>query len=496
MVFNGHDHDYERSEVNGVAYIVTGGYGAPLYPQSGSSTYSKFFASVNHFCVVDITGASLTMTVINSTGGTVETVSRTSTGPPVSYIVAPANGETIIAPAYTIQGRAAAPAPNTGIRNVEVSLDGGQTWHAADGATDWSYTWNVTARGNYTIKTRATDLSGGLETTGDSKSVTVSRTPSPELQHYSWDLWLSGGNCGSCHVPPNKFMGQDYRRDSRFCISCHNGTSIAHDKPLHGDTHRILADITAAGKTPVYGNITAGEYNNQPFSRLVGGNKISCVTCHNTMSKTEDSGRTREMTTTVDNRTYTVQWGGWAGSGYLIPRVYRDTSLWGATKYSKSVKRYIVNPSEYTYDENAGTITFASPQNPAAYIYVTLDYPYLRAGTKENALCSDCHTQTTHKGLNCLVCHQEHGSDNIAGIRKTIRTTDRTEKAVAFLRYTGSGSFADSSGALDGICEVCHTQTLYYRRDGSGAANHANGNNYSRSNCVYCHKHENGFSSN
>ena len=72
LVFTGHDHDYERSAADGVTYIVTGGFGAPLYDQFRYSPYSKYFASVHHFCVVDVSGASLTVTVTDGSGGTVE----------------------------------------------------------------------------------------------------------------------------------------------------------------------------------------------------------------------------------------------------------------------------------------------------------------------------------------------------------------------------------------------------------------------------------------
>jgi len=50
IVFNGHDHSYERSYVNGVFYIVTGGGGAPLYEQERASPYSLVFHSAYHFC--------------------------------------------------------------------------------------------------------------------------------------------------------------------------------------------------------------------------------------------------------------------------------------------------------------------------------------------------------------------------------------------------------------------------------------------------------------
>lgn len=53
VVFTGHDHHYERSEVNGIAYFVVGGGGAPLYPQARKSEASKVFAPVYHFSVLE-----------------------------------------------------------------------------------------------------------------------------------------------------------------------------------------------------------------------------------------------------------------------------------------------------------------------------------------------------------------------------------------------------------------------------------------------------------
>ena len=96
----------------------------------------------------------------------------------------------------------------------------------------------------------------------------------------------------------------------------------------------------------------------------------------------------------------------------LLRQVYRDSSLWSGPTYIKDRKAYIVDPSEYAYDEAAGTITFGAQQDPTSYIYVTLDYPYLRVSNYGNRLCLDCHTETTHQGANCMVCHTAHGSGN------------------------------------------------------------------------------------
>jgi len=59
IVFNGHNHDYERSVANGVTYIVTGGGGAPLYPKAHDNPASVYFASVYHFVQITLSGDTL-----------------------------------------------------------------------------------------------------------------------------------------------------------------------------------------------------------------------------------------------------------------------------------------------------------------------------------------------------------------------------------------------------------------------------------------------------
>jgi 3',5'-cyclic AMP phosphodiesterase CpdA len=54
-VFSGHDHMYERSTVNGVKYVVTGGGGAPLYSVPGD-WWTEESGSVLHYVVVDVEG--------------------------------------------------------------------------------------------------------------------------------------------------------------------------------------------------------------------------------------------------------------------------------------------------------------------------------------------------------------------------------------------------------------------------------------------------------
>ena len=68
------------------------------------------------------------------------------------------------------------------VAGVEVSTDGGATWHLANGTTSWSYQWQVGAAGSVTIKSRAIDDSGNLETPSAGVGVTVSNLcPCPTL---------------------------------------------------------------------------------------------------------------------------------------------------------------------------------------------------------------------------------------------------------------------------------------------------------------------------
>ncbi|AKG23983.1 hypothetical protein IJ00_24135 [Calothrix sp. 336/3] len=56
---------------------------------------------------------------------------------------------------------------------VEVSVDGGNTWHPANGRGNWSYDWTPATLGTVTIKSRAVDDSGNLQTPGTSVTLNV-----------------------------------------------------------------------------------------------------------------------------------------------------------------------------------------------------------------------------------------------------------------------------------------------------------------------------------
>ena len=106
--------------------------------------------------------------------GLVPAIQSTDYSPPTSTIISPAagasfpNGTTV-----TIAGTAV-DAGGGVVGEVEVSVDGGLTWHPAIGRENWTYTWTTNEVGPVTIKSRAVDDSGNLET--PSAGVTVSLT--------------------------------------------------------------------------------------------------------------------------------------------------------------------------------------------------------------------------------------------------------------------------------------------------------------------------------
>jgi hypothetical protein len=102
FVFNGHDHDYERSKPirnfqtgsqdgalaqagagdipvaeSGTVYIVAAGAGAPLYGVDSSCYHTHFTESVANYVIVDVSGRTLTLTAYRLDGSVLDTFTYT-----------------------------------------------------------------------------------------------------------------------------------------------------------------------------------------------------------------------------------------------------------------------------------------------------------------------------------------------------------------------------------------------------------------------------------
>ena len=92
---------------------------------------------------------------------------------PASSISFPANGASLnVGNLVTISG-SALDAGGGVVGGVEVSVDGGATWHPANGRETWSYAWTPTSTGTKTLRARATDDSANIGATSAAINVTV-----------------------------------------------------------------------------------------------------------------------------------------------------------------------------------------------------------------------------------------------------------------------------------------------------------------------------------
>ncbi|HEY5807007.1 MAG TPA: DUF4082 domain-containing protein, partial [Povalibacter sp.] len=127
-------------------------------------------ATVNLFADMNVQPATLQT-------GLVAASASTDTIAPTVTINSPAAGASIPQGSVTISGTASDSGGVVG--GVEVSVDGGTTWHPAIGRGTWTYSWTPTATGPTTIRVRAVDDSGNLPATPGTVSITVTPAVCP-----------------------------------------------------------------------------------------------------------------------------------------------------------------------------------------------------------------------------------------------------------------------------------------------------------------------------
>jgi hypothetical protein len=84
---------------------------------------------------------------------------------PAVTIASPANGAQVVNGAAVTVAGTAVDAGGGRVAGVEVSTDGGATWHPADGTSGWTYTFSSSGAGSQVVKARAIDDSGNIEPT-------------------------------------------------------------------------------------------------------------------------------------------------------------------------------------------------------------------------------------------------------------------------------------------------------------------------------------------
>jgi predicted phosphodiesterase len=77
VVFQGHNHNYQRAERKGIVYITTGGAGAPLYPVGDLTPETKFAREVHHYVRVHVSGQTWTLEAVDWNGNVIDRFQRT-----------------------------------------------------------------------------------------------------------------------------------------------------------------------------------------------------------------------------------------------------------------------------------------------------------------------------------------------------------------------------------------------------------------------------------
>jgi hypothetical protein len=69
-----------------------------------------------------------------------------------------------------------------------------------------------------------------------------------------------------------------------------------------------------------------------------------------------------------------------------------------------------------------------------------------------------------------------------------VNKTTGEHRPVKLFDKTGTNSFADGDTTYNGVCEVCHTQTIFHTNNASSDHTH-----YAANNCMLCHSHTEGL---
>jgi len=187
---------------------------------------------------------------------------------PSSTISSPAPGASLPAGAAVTVTGTATDAGGGVVGGVEVSVDGGATWHPASGRGSWSYSWTPSASGPATIRSRAVDDSGRLEMPSAGVTVTIgtagtvtptataTRTPAPGTFACPCSLWNNEVGPALANDPDTASveLGVRLRADVdgqitglRFYKGVQNtGT---HTGRLWTATGQLLSTVTFSGET-------------------------------------------------------------------------------------------------------------------------------------------------------------------------------------------------------------------------------------------------------
>lgn len=314
----------------------------------------------------------------------------------------------------------------------------------------------ATVSGSTTIVTPANHGDGSVEVQGAAITnyTAATKTCSTATCHGgATPVWnnLATGACGSCHNALSTTGG----------VITSNGHN-AHFNAAYGPA--LAANTTnSCAVCHVYTTDTSATHDNGSVDLNAGFNKTgTCTGCHN-QSVTWTGGRIacESCHSTAGGALSVI-------NGLTAPA----KTLAASTGHGRS---------------GINQACTACHDNTSSHISTALGttkrlLPGLTGAA--NTECNYCHTNAAvvtpahlnmqvHVGIGstCAACHDPHGSNNANMVAAKVNNT-----AVSF----GGTDFVNSTGT--GVCQVCHTTTLYYK---AGVAE----TNHPATGCLSCHAH-------
>ena len=178
---------------------------------------------------------------------------------PVSVIASPAHNASVLKGIpVTITGTAT---DNNTVAGIEISVDGGTTWHVASGTSQWSYTFTPATTGNITVKCRGFDDSGNMETAGTVPSsnaiqLNVINTTAPEDGPGGPILVISKSSNPFSRYPVEMLRAEGLNEFTAMDISAVNPTVLNNydvillgEMPLQASEVSMFSDWVNAGGT-------------------------------------------------------------------------------------------------------------------------------------------------------------------------------------------------------------------------------------------------------
>ncbi len=182
--------------------------------------------------------------------GLVGATASTDTTAPVSTILTPTAGASVSAnTSVTVTGTATDSGGGV-VGGVEVSVDGGSTWHPAAGRGTWSYTWSPATAATLVIKSRAADDSGNVETPSAGTTIIVKAQACP------CTVWPASATPGSPSIndPDAVNLGTKFTSDVKGLVSAvrfykGTGNTGTHVGALWSASGTLLGSVTFTGET-------------------------------------------------------------------------------------------------------------------------------------------------------------------------------------------------------------------------------------------------------